>query len=382
MRSYLPPILYLLLACAVGIQAQDKIADAVATDGKLSTLRSILTSNPALAQLLDDKSYGQRTFLAPSDAAFAKYAAETNTTIRGGNFSRTQLEAILSYHVMNGSFPASNLTSRGGVAAATFLQDSQYTNLGGGGGGNVVYASRYGSSGEASAAGKLEVFGGVGNSAPIVTTDIKYGNGYVHVVDNLLSLPQTCTSSMGKLSLTSLTQALNRAVLAQTLDTTPGVTCFAPSQEAFAALGNPEGKLSPKELSDTLMLHTLGKAEYSPDLETGGEYPTLMTGQSVKVVRESGSLYITGGGGGKAKVLRGNVIVKNGVMHVIDQVLTPSSTNGSSSSPTSSSGAGTGDSSPSVSGFSKNSSSGNHIVPSTALLFTAITIIFSRVILA
>jgi len=95
-----------------------------------------------------------------------------------------QMEAILSYHVMNGSFSASNLTSPGGVAAATFLQDSQYTNLGGNGGvGNMVYASQYGNSGESTAAGKLEVFGGVGNSTPIVRTDIRYGNGYVHIVD-------------------------------------------------------------------------------------------------------------------------------------------------------------------------------------------------------
>ncbi|PWW80125.1 Fasciclin-domain-containing protein [Tuber magnatum] len=296
---------------------------------------------------------------------------------------------------MNGSFPASNLTSPGGVAATTFLQDSQYTNLGAGGGGNVVYASQYGSSGEAGAAGKLEVFGGVGNSAPIVKTDIRYGNGYVHVVDDLLSLPQTCTSSMGKLSLTSLLEALNRAALSQTLDTTPGVTCFAPTQEAFAALGNPEGKLSQKELSDTLLLHTLGSPEYSPDLKTGVDYPTLVKGQSIKVVREAESLYITSGGGGKAKVVRGNVIVKNGVMHVIDQVLTPTSANGtnsnrtttrgSSPSPTSSGGSGgtkTGGSgattpSPSSSGSTRTLNSGNCIVLSTALLFIATSIIFS-----
>jgi len=180
MKSYFLPLFLFFLASAVGIQAQN-VADALGTDGKLSTLRSILTNNPALTQLLDDKSYGQRTFLAPSNTAFAKFT--TNTTNGGSAPSQSQMEAMLSYHIMNGSFPASNLTSSGGVAAATFLQDSQYTNLGNGSGGNMVYASQYGSSGEANAPGKLEVFGGVGNSAPIVTTDIRYGNGYVHIVD-------------------------------------------------------------------------------------------------------------------------------------------------------------------------------------------------------
>ena len=178
MKSYLPPFFLFLLASAVGIQAQG-IADVLATDGNLSMLRSILAGNPALTQLLDDPTSGQRTFLAPSDAAFAKFSANITN---GG--PQVQMEAILSYHVMNGSFSASNLTSPGGVAAATFLQDSQYTNLGGNGGvGNMVYASQYGNSGESTAAGKLEVFGGVGNSTPIVRTDIRYGNGYVHIVD-------------------------------------------------------------------------------------------------------------------------------------------------------------------------------------------------------
>jgi len=356
----------------VGIQAQGTISDALATDGKLSTLRSILNNNPALTQLLDDKSYGQRTFLAPSNTALANYTANFTSS---GN-TQTLMEAILSYHIMNGSFPASNLTSPGGVAAATFLQNSQYTNLGNGSSGNVVYASQYGSSGESSS-GKLEVFGGVGNSAPIVTTDIKYGNGYVHIVDDLLPLPQTCTGSMAKLSLTSLLEALNRAALAQTIDNTTGVTCFAPTQDAFTAAGSPEGKLPQPQLSDALMFHTLGKAAYSPDLKTGTSYPTLAKGQSIKVVRDGGALYVEGGGGGKAKVVMGNVIVKNGVMHVIDRLLTPANgTNGtatSGSSPSSTSSGGSRGATTSPTG--KNS--GNRIVPSTALLFTIIAVIFS-----
>ena len=125
---------------------------------------------------------------------------------------------------------------------------------------------------------------------------------------------------MDKLNLGSLLDALKRAALAETIDTTPGVTCFAPTQDAFTAQGNPQGKLSPAELTDTVTFHTLGKATYSPDLKPGTEYPTLKKGQSIKVVRDGGSLYVEGGGGGKAKVVRGNVIVKNGVMHVIDQV--------------------------------------------------------------
>lgn len=141
--------------------------------------------------------------------------------------------------------------------------------------------------------------------------------------NSLLPLPQTCTGSMGKLSppLTSLLDALSRAGLSQTLDAKPGVTCFAPTQDAFTAAGNPqeEGKLTKPQLVDALLYHTLEKPIYSPELKTGASYTTLQN-ESIKVVRDGGALYLEGSGGGKAKVVMGNVIVKNGVMHVIDQV--------------------------------------------------------------
>ena len=55
--------------------------------------------------------------------------------------------------------------------------------------------------------------------------------------NSLLPLPQTCTSSMGKLSppLASLLDALNRVGLSEKLDNTAGVTCFAPTQDSFTA---------------------------------------------------------------------------------------------------------------------------------------------------
>lgn len=128
---------------------------------------------------------------------------------------------------------------------------------------------------------------------------------------------------MGKLSppLTSLLNALNRAGLAETLDNYTGVTCFAPTQDAFTAAGNPqeEGKLPQPQLKEALLYHTIGKPMYSPELKTGASYTTLQN-ESIKVVRDGGALYLEGSGGGKAKVVMGNVIVKNGVMHVIDQV--------------------------------------------------------------
>jgi uncharacterized surface protein with fasciclin (FAS1) repeats len=125
---------------------------------------------------------------------------------------------------------------------------------------------------------------------------------------------------MEKFDLYSLLAALNTVDLAKAIDNNPGITCFAPSQEAFDAAGYPEKNLPFDSLKSTVLYYALDDTKYSPDLKAGAKYPTLLSNQSVTILRESGSLYVQGIRGDRAKVVRGNVIVKNGVMHVIDKV--------------------------------------------------------------
>lgn len=124
---------------------------------------------------------------------------------------------------------------------------------------------------------------------------------------------------MKTLQLNSLVTALDNAKLADTINAKPSVTCFAPTQEAFIDAQHPETQLAPDSLKTALLRHTLNTAVYTPDLKDGATFPTLQNNQSITVVREGGDLYIKTAQG-KAKILQGNVIVNNGVIHVIDKV--------------------------------------------------------------
>jgi uncharacterized surface protein with fasciclin (FAS1) repeats len=180
--------LFLPLAAIAAVTAQYTFPSLLLDNPELSTLRYLVSQYPSIAQAVADPAYGKRTFLAPSNTAFKNYADKSNST---EGPAVTDAEAMLSYHILNGSFTGADLNSPGGVAAKTFLQSPQYNNLGpgGGGGGNVVYAGRYGSSGTSETPEKLKVYSGVGETAVVSRTDLSFENGYVHIIDELVSPP-------------------------------------------------------------------------------------------------------------------------------------------------------------------------------------------------
>jgi uncharacterized surface protein with fasciclin (FAS1) repeats len=112
--------------------------------------------------------------------------------------------------------------------------------------------------------------------------------------------------------LRSLVGAVTQADLATTLDTLEDVTIFAPYDEAFAAIGSVTGDLSEEQLSKILTYHVVqGTVGYSSGLMN----------MSLETV-EGSNLTITVGDDGvfvnSAKVIIPDVLVANGVVHVID----------------------------------------------------------------
>ena len=71
--------------------------------------------------------------------------------------------------------------------------------------------------------------------------------------------PQTCSITIkAQGSLSSLSEALDKADLWTALNTTPNVTCLAPNNNAFKSADNPEDALNSTELTGALLLvHSL-----------------------------------------------------------------------------------------------------------------------------
>ena len=165
------------------------------------------------------------------------------------------------------------------------------------------------------------------NDATVTIADVPASNGLVHVIDKVLTpsdtpndIPRTaqCTGVHN-----SLVAAVIQAELLTTLQGDGPFTVFAPTDQAFAdagidlaALDTPEGKAT---LSDILLYHVVPGAVSSSNLSdcmsatAVNDLPLSFTvGDSVMV--------------NDATVVTPDVATSNGLIHVIDKVLTPTST--------------------------------------------------------
>jgi uncharacterized surface protein with fasciclin (FAS1) repeats len=118
----------------------------------------------------------------------------------------------------------------------------------------------------------------------------------------------------------TLLKAAQVAGLANTLATANDITVFAPTDEAFAKLPKEalEGLLkNPEALKNVLLYHVVGSKVPAKVAVTLTE-ATMLNGQKVSVEFNSDGLFIN-----QSKVIAADVAAKNGLIHVIDEVLIP-----------------------------------------------------------
>jgi uncharacterized surface protein with fasciclin (FAS1) repeats len=127
---------------------------------------------------------------------------------------------------------------------------------------------------------------------------------------------------------TTLVTAVQAAGLAETLSGEGPFTVFAPTDDAFAAL--PEGTLdslllpeNKQQLTDILLYHVVpGKVMAEDAIALDGQMAdTALEGKQVDVKVDMGSVYLNE----NVKVIITDIEASNGVIHVIDAVLLPSS---------------------------------------------------------
>ena len=133
------------------------------------------------------------------------------------------------------------------------------------------------------------------------------------------------TTAIDNGSFTTLVAALGAADLVDALSDPNGpFTVFAPTDEAFDTLPNGlvECLLEDENkgvLSNILLYHVVDGQVLSTDLSNGLEVPTLLEGEDVTVDLTDGVKI------NDSTVIKADVLTSNGVIHVVDAVLVPSS---------------------------------------------------------
>lgn len=148
----------------------------------------------------------------------------------------------------------------------------------------------------------------------MVGTSVQAGSGTKEM--NIVETAQ----SLGTFD--TLVAAVGAAGLAETLQGEGPFTVFAPSDEAFAKLpaGTVEMLLKPEnkdKLIGILTYHVV-PGKVTAKQVTGMSSATTVEGSDVSISVKDGSVMID-----NAKVVKADVMVSNGVIHVIDSVIMP-----------------------------------------------------------
>ncbi|KAF8878020.1 FAS1 domain-containing protein [Gymnopilus junonius] len=296
---YTKSILPLVLAASASAQS---IVSVLQNQTQLSNLVTLLNSQPAVVSALTSAT--NITLLAPHNDAIMTFL----NSPAGAAADSGTVAALLEYHVVNGAFKSTAFTTTP-VFASTLLTNSSFTNVTGG---QVVEAV-------AEQGGGVDIFSGLRAKSSVVVPDITFDGGVIHIIDTVLTIPPSVSDTATANNLTSLASAVMSAGLLTTINTTPNITVFAPTNAAFSAIASTVSGLSTSQLASVLdsRLSTMNL----PTVE-GANVAIMVSGSSVMV--------------NKANVVLADVIVANGVVHVLDSVLSVPSSSGSNASSSSS----------------------------------------------
>ncbi len=269
----------------------DDIVDIATSTGDVSTLAAALEAAGLVPALQGE---GPFTVFAPVNSAFSALGTGVVDALLDDDNAEL-LSRILTFHVVAGTAAFSEDLTDGQMV--TTLEGEQLT-IGVSGGGVTV------------------------NGAAVTTADIEATNGVIHLIDEVL-VPSV--DIVERAVLTAQTQTLVAAVAAGDLVTTlkgdGPFTVFAPVNEAFAALGTDQLDvlLAPENqalLQKILTYHVIAGDVRAADLVDGASVATVEG--SVVTIDLSGSTPMVNG----ANIIATDIVTENGVIHLIDGVLT------------------------------------------------------------
>lgn len=297
------PVAIASLATAQNSEDTPSLTDALASQNDtLSTLAGLLEGQPDLVETL--AGLENITILAPSNDALEKFLNDTEVAAMAAS-DPSLVAALLTYHVLNGTYYASDVTNTTAFIP-TLLTNTTYSNVTGG---QVVSASAEDDT--------VSFYSALKQQSNVTEANLNFTGGTIHIINEVLAIPMNVSSTAVAAGLRSLVGAVTQADLASTLDGLEDVTIFAPYDEAFAAIGSATGELSEEQLAQILQYHVVqGTVGYSSGLSN----TTLETveGSDIRVTVGDDGVYVN-----SAKVIIPDVLVANGVVHVIDGVLNP-----------------------------------------------------------
>ena len=240
----------------------------------LTTLASAIQQLPQITSFLASAS--NLTLLLPTNDAFAAVPADSEEGQLISTSSPDGLAAILSYHVLQGTYRSTDFSETPLFVPTIFnssftINGEARTNVTGGQNVGLVLNGT-----------EATVLSGALASSRVVEADIEVGGLIIHKIDNVLRLPLNVSSTGTAANLTSAVGALPTTGLAHTIDTVADLTIFVPSNAAFQAIGSVLAGASIETLQSVLRYHAIvGNVVFSSELSNTSV--TTLEGEEVEI---------------------------------------------------------------------------------------------------
>ena len=288
------------------------LQDVLKDTENLTSFNDLLTTQyPDLVANLSSQQQSQQyvTLLAPSDNAFERLAS---SSIFADNSSGA-IQSFLDYHIISGDHQLSTVNESFGFYP-TRLDDTAYTN--------VSRGQRLGLVKQGN--NELIIVSGSGSRSRAVKTDVYFQGGVMHIIDSPVLPPQPLIQATVPFNLTGfLGAAYQNRSLAEFISQARDVTLFVPNNVAFERVGSTVTSIDEQSLSALLNYHVIvgqGGPFYTSSFSNGTIYETLQ-GQNVTIRQASNSNFVN-----SARMLQTDLLIANGVLHIIDNVLNPNGT--------------------------------------------------------
>ncbi|KAK0671703.1 FAS1 domain-containing protein [Cercophora samala] len=294
------------------------LGEVLAGNEELSTYYTMIKKNPDI--LLQLPHSGGVTLIAPSNEAFNKshpFDLEDSALVT----------ALLQYHILPLSVNVSSLEPGPSYLFPTLLTSSNYTNVTKGQ--NILLSRQHDDT--------TVITSGLGTRSTLFEApdqDIPFTGGFIQIVDTLLVPPSRLelTARDAYKDLTSFLGALYKSGLSPALSSQKDITILAPRNAAFQSVASALDPLSKEDLAAILKYHIIpDKVLSSADLasldnSTGSSLATLLGGggadgklaSRVTVSKAGNNIFFN-----SAQLLQSDVLLANGVIHIIDNVLNP-----------------------------------------------------------
>ncbi|KAG5923919.1 hypothetical protein E4U61_002084 [Claviceps capensis] len=308
LKAVLPLAFLAAGACAEGNQ---DLGTVLAGNKDVSKFYDLIKKFPDV--LLQLPNYSGVTIAVPSNKAIENipYTALNNNW---DPEDKDKTVPLLQYHILKGTVAIGGLQEGPTYFETTLLTNSAYTNVTTGQG---VLVNKQGDS--------AYFISGQGSRSTVTDSDMTFTGGLIHIVDNLLVPPSQIDKTAHAFQVNSFLGSLYAANMMPDIAYSKNVTILAPSNEAFKAVGGTLQGLNATQLARIMNYHIIpNQVLDSKALANATKYPTVAKDASglnnlQLTIHQSGNNKYAN----SAQIVQPDVLLANGVMHVIRNVLNP-----------------------------------------------------------